>query len=39
MPSSGPSGPREIWGIRSLETLVNRAPLSCGVISNIAASE
>jgi hypothetical protein len=38
-PSSGPSGPREEFTIRSLETVVNRAPVSCGVISNIGASE
>jgi len=35
-PSSGPSGPREEFEIRSIETLANRAPVACGVVSNIA---
>jgi len=30
-------GPREEWDVSSLETFVNRAPVACGVISNIAA--
>jgi hypothetical protein len=39
LPASGVSGPREEFEIRAIETLVNRAPVACGVISNIAASE
>lgn len=30
-------GPREEWDVSSLETFVNRAPVACGVITNIAA--
>lgn len=30
-------GPREEWDVSSLETFVNRAPVTCGVLSNIAA--
>lgn len=39
LPSSGPSGPREEFEIRSIETLVNRAPVAQGWISNIQAAE
>lgn len=28
-------GPREVWDQSSIETLVNRAPVTCGVLSNI----
>jgi hypothetical protein len=28
-------GPREVWDQSSVETLVNRAPVTCGVLSNI----
>jgi hypothetical protein len=38
-PLSGPSAPRQEFTIRSVETLVNRAPVANGVICNIAASE
>jgi hypothetical protein len=38
-PATGPSGPRQEFTIRSVETLVNRAPVSCAVLANIAASE
>jgi hypothetical protein len=30
-------GPREVWDLSSMETFVNRAPVACGVISEIAA--
>jgi len=30
-------GPREEWDVSSLETFVNRAPVACGIISNISA--
>lgn len=30
-------GPRDIWDVSSIETFVNRAPVTCGVLSNIAA--
>ncbi|QGJ93456.1 major capsid protein [Arthrobacter phage Mufasa8] len=30
-------GPKETWDVSSIETFVNRAPVACGVISNIAA--
>lgn len=29
-------GPREVWDVSSTETFVNRAPVACGVISEIA---
>ena len=28
-------GPAEVWDVSSLETFVNRAPVACGVLSNI----
>lgn len=30
-------GPREEWDVSSLETFVNRAPVACAVLNNIAA--
>ncbi|QAY16120.1 major capsid protein [Arthrobacter phage Sonali] len=30
-------GPKETWDVSSIETFVNRAPVACGVISNIQA--
>lgn len=30
-------GPRDVWDQSSIETLVNRAPVACGMLSNIAA--
>jgi hypothetical protein len=30
-------GPKETWDVSSIETFVNRAPVACGVISNIKA--
>jgi hypothetical protein len=30
-------GPREEWDVSSLETFVNKAPVTCGVLTNIAA--
>jgi len=30
-------GPREVWDLSSVETFVNRAPVACGIISEIAA--
>ncbi len=30
-------GPREEWDVSSLETFTNKAPVTCGVITNIAA--
>jgi len=38
-PASGPSGPREEFAVRSIETLICRAPVACGCVSNIAAAE
>lgn len=35
-PGGAGSGPREEWDQSSLETFVNRAPVACGLISNIA---
>jgi hypothetical protein len=35
-PGGAGSGPREEWDQSSLETFVNRAPVACGVIQNIA---
>lgn len=29
-------GPREVWDVSSTETFVNRAPVACGVITDIA---
>jgi hypothetical protein len=29
-------GPAEVWDVSSLETFVNRAPVACGVLSNVA---
>lgn len=28
-------GPAEVWDVSSLETFVNRAPVACGVLSNV----
>lgn len=33
---SAGGGPRKVWDVSSIETFLNRAPLACGVISNIA---
>jgi hypothetical protein len=38
-PATGPSGPRQEFTIRSVETVVNRAPVANSVICNLAASE
>jgi hypothetical protein len=29
-------GPRQVWDVSSIETFVNRAPVACGVLTNIA---
>jgi hypothetical protein len=39
LPASGPSGPREEFEVRSIQTLVCKAPVACAVVSNIAAAE
>lgn len=35
--SGNNGGPREVWDVSSTETFVNRAPVACGIISEIAA--
>jgi hypothetical protein len=30
-------GPRDVWDQSSIETVINRAPVGCGLLSNIAA--
>lgn len=37
VPGSVGGGPRDVWDQSSIETVVNRAPVACGMMQNIAA--